>query len=106
MSTAAPSGQKSFIATWLLSWFLGFFGVDRFYLGKVGTGVLKLVTIGGLGIWFLVDLILVLCGVQRDASGRELAGYEQYKVIAWVLTGIGVVVGGSLTGCGALSNLL
>ena len=47
--------QKSFVVTWLLAYFLGGLGVDRFYLGKVGTGLLKLFTLGGLGVWALVD---------------------------------------------------
>lgn len=89
---AAESG-KSFVATWLLAWFLGVLGVDRFYLGKVGTGILKLVTCGGLGIWALVDIILVLAGVQRDKAGRPLAGYEQHKKLAWIITAIGFVLG-------------
>lgn len=105
MSGSTPTGQKSFVATWLLAWFLGVLGIDRFYLGKVGTGILKLITIGGFGIWALVDLIITLCGAQRDARGGALEGYDQYKVIAWVLTGVGVVIGGSFTGCGAISGL-
>ncbi|WP_456820082.1 TM2 domain-containing protein [Cellulomonas sp. URHB0016] len=94
-----PSGvdpgvsDKSFIATWLFSWFLGYFGVDRFYLGKVGTGVLKLVTLGGCGIWVLVDLVLTLAGVQRDKLGRRLAGYEEHKKLAWIITAVGIGVG-------------
>src|SRR3954447_11954761 len=44
---------KSFLVTWLLSLLLGVWGIDRFYLGKVGTGILKLLTFGGLGIWAL-----------------------------------------------------
>ena len=75
---AAPYGyyaesDKSFVVTWLLAWFLGSFGVDRFYLGKIGTGVLKLVTLGGCGVWSLIDLIMVLVGSTKDTNGRPLA---------------------------------
>lgn len=91
----APVGEsdKSFIATWLLAYFLGIFGVDRFYLGKVGTGLAKLFTLGGCGIWALVDLILVLAGVQKDKFGRTLQGYEQHKKLAWIVTGVLVALG-------------
>jgi len=89
-----PSGRpastqlsdRSFIATWMFAWLLGFLGVDRFYLGKVGTGILKLITLGGLGVWWLIDLILTLAGVQRDKEGRLLPDYEQHKLIAWIIT--------------------
>ncbi|MDO5754502.1 Ltp family lipoprotein [Arthrobacter sp.] len=89
-------GGKSFIVTWLLSWFLGGLGIDRFYLGKVGSGVAKLLTFGGLGIWVIIDIILVLAGAQRDKAGRRLAGYEQHKKIAWIIT-LAVVALGILT---------
>lgn len=82
----AVEGPKSFVATWLFAMLLGMLGVDRFYLGKIGTGILKLVTLGGLGIWALVDLILVLVGAQRDKRGYRLAGYNQNKKVAWIVT--------------------
>ena len=78
--------QKSFVATWLFAWILGYLAIDRFYLGKIGTGILKLITFGGFGLWYLIDVILVLTGGQHDKSGRDLAGYEQHKTIAWILT--------------------
>ncbi|WP_221886300.1 TM2 domain-containing protein [Microbacterium kyungheense] len=89
------------MATWLFAWLLGVLGVDRFYLGKVGTGILKLITLGGFGIWWLIDLILVLAGAQRDKAGYALAGYQQYKRIAWIVTGALVLLGiitGSISG--------
>lgn len=51
--------DKKWIAALLLSIFVGGVGVDRFYMGYVGTGILKLITLGGLGIWWLIDLILI-----------------------------------------------
>jgi TM2 domain-containing membrane protein YozV len=54
----------------LLCIFVGVFGIHRFYLGRIGTGVLMLITFGGLGIWYLVDLILIILGQLRDHDGN------------------------------------
>ena len=66
-----PEG-KDWLLTLLLSIFLGGLGVDRFYVGKIGTGLVKLFTIGGCGIWYLVDIILIATGSFTDAQGRPL----------------------------------
>ena len=71
---AAPSGEsdKEYIVAVLLSWFLGGLGVDRFYMGYTGLGVAKLLTLGGCGIWALIDAILITIGQVPDAQGRPL----------------------------------
>ena len=65
--------DKEFTTTLLLSFFLGYFGVDRFYLGDTGLGVGKLLTFGGCGVWYLVDLILIAMRNVTDSEGRPLA---------------------------------
>ncbi|KAA9155227.1 TM2 domain-containing protein [Microbacterium lushaniae] len=68
----AGISEKSWLATLLLSIFLGEFGIDRFYLGKIGTGILKLITVGGFGVWWLIDVILIVAGAMKDKYGRPV----------------------------------
>jgi TM2 domain-containing membrane protein YozV len=68
----APGSQKDLSTALLLSKFLGVFGVDRFYLGYIGLGILKLLTFGGCGIWALVDVVLVALRKLPDAEGKPL----------------------------------
>jgi TM2 domain-containing membrane protein YozV len=63
---------RSRLIALLLCLFLGCFGAHRFYIGKTGTGVLMLLTLGGLGIWMLIDLILIAAGSLRDAEDRRV----------------------------------
>jgi len=64
--------DKDWLTTVLISFFVGFLGIDRFYLGYTGLGVLKLITLGGFGVWALIDLILIVMGKMTDAQGRPL----------------------------------
>lgn len=65
--------KKSKVVAALLCFFLGGLGVHRFYVGKIGTGVIQLFTLGGLGVWALIDFIMILLGSFKDKNGNALA---------------------------------
>jgi TM2 domain-containing membrane protein YozV len=65
--------MKSKMVTMALCLFLGYLGAHRFYIGKIGSGVAQLLTFGGLGIWWAIDLIMIALGKMTDAEGRALA---------------------------------
>ena len=69
---ADTAEQKDWLVTLLLCLFLGTLGIHRFYTGHMLIGVLQLVTLGGCGIWTLVDLIMIAMGNYTDANGQPL----------------------------------
>jgi TM2 domain-containing membrane protein YozV len=69
---ADGTSDKSNTVALLLCFFAGFLGVHRFYVGKVGTGILQLVTLGALGIWALIDFIMIAMQKFTDSEGNIL----------------------------------
>ncbi|HEX6543971.1 MAG TPA: TM2 domain-containing protein [Ktedonobacterales bacterium] len=67
-----PAQGYDWTVTLILSILVGEFGVDRFYTGSIMLGILKLITFGGCGIWWLIDIILIVTGSFKDAYGRPL----------------------------------
>ena len=64
--------NKEQLVTLLLSLFLGTIGIHRFYVGKIGTGILQLITLGGCGVWTLIDVIMIVTGNFKDKDGNVI----------------------------------
>lgn len=64
--------DKKMVTACLLCFFLGGLGIHRFYVGKAGTGILMILTLGGLGIWVLIDFIMIITGGFKDSEGKDL----------------------------------
>ncbi len=64
--------ERNWLAALLLCIFFGVFGAHRFYVGKIGTAILMLITLGGFGIWAVVDLIIIICQDFKDKDGKVL----------------------------------
>jgi len=89
--------QRHFLIAFFFSFLWGSFGIDRFYLGYVGTGILKLITLGGFGLWTIIDLFVIMAGAMRDKQDRELLGAREYKKFAqktvlWYAVILGLVI--------------
>lgn len=87
--------MKDFRRLWLVSLFLGYFGVDRFITGRYITGTLKLLTLGGLGLWWASDLFSIACGTAVDRGGHPFAGKRPHRLAAITASVLAV---GVLTG--------
>ena len=72
LPTGFGESDKKILPAVVLCFLFGVFGAHRFYAGKIGTGILQLVTIGGLGIWAMIDLIRLVVGNFSDADGRKI----------------------------------
>jgi TM2 domain-containing membrane protein YozV len=69
---AMSENNTKWLTLLLLCWFLGIFGVHRFYSGHIVIGVLQLLTLGGCGIWYLIDFILIVSGNYKDTQGNVI----------------------------------
>ena len=65
--------QNQWIVVLLLAFFLGFIGAHRLYVGKNGTGILMILTVGGIGLWVLYDLIIIITGNFKTKEGNKVS---------------------------------
>lgn len=74
-NTMLEASDKKRMVAFLFCFFFGGLGVHRFYVGKIGTGIAMLFTVGGLGIWTLIDWIMILAGKFTDKDGRVVSNW-------------------------------
>ena len=77
LPTYAMTGesQKKIFPALILCFFLGIFGAHRFYVGKTGTAIAQIFTLGGLGIWTLVDFVMIVVGEFSDSDGNKIVDW-------------------------------
>ncbi len=86
-----PHYPKNHVIALLLCWFLGIFGIHRFYTGYKRIGVIQLFTLCGLGIWWLIDLVSLCFNSYKDKYGIELDEYNGL-LASFVLTGTFIIM--------------
>ena len=89
--------QRHFLILFFFSFMWGTFGVDRMYMGYYATGILKLLSFGGLGLWTLTDMIVIMTGTFKDKEGRVALQFDEYKkfanrTIVWFTVILAVVI--------------
>ncbi len=70
------TSKKSYTTALLLCFFLGTLGAHRFYAGKIASGILMVLTMGGLGIWYTIDMVIIILGKMRDKHGLYIRHRE------------------------------
>ncbi len=67
--------EKKRLAAAILAFFFGIFGAHRFYVGKTGTAIVQLLTLGACGIWAMIDFVIILCGEFTDQEGKKITDW-------------------------------
>jgi TM2 domain-containing membrane protein YozV len=75
-AASSPPSERRLLPALLLCLVIGLFGAHRFYAGRTASGILQLLTVGGFGIWWLADLILLATGQFRDAQGARITEWS------------------------------
>ncbi len=103
VSTKKLPRQRHFLITFFFSFMWGSFGADRFYMGYIGTGIIKLLTFGGFGIWTIIDLFVIMAGAMKDKQDQDMLQFAEYKKFAqktvlWfaILLGLFILINGIL----------
>ena len=80
VSSVNKKEQFNYHIALLLSVYFGWCGLDRFYIGKIGTGFLKMITLGGFGVWWIIDSIYFILNDKTDVYGRVLVGGDKKEI--------------------------
>jgi TM2 domain-containing membrane protein YozV len=90
-----PKSSRSYILTMLLAFFVGWLGIHRFYTGYIVIGVIQLLTLGGCGLWALIDVISLVLNKYKDADGNELDGHNAgCAMIVGIILVLNFIMGG------------